>query len=346
MTVDGSPRAHADPRSTSTPGAGAARTWSGLVVALERNTLLVLLAAVIVFFSTWPTTATSFSSTANITGVLGDQSVTALMALAALAPLIVGEFDFSIGQLVTFLAVLNAALLTTHGWSLWVSVPVTVAVAVAIGLGTGLLVAKLQVSSLVITLATGTVMGGVVLYYTEGLAIVVDFTSPLIEFGRSSAWSVPYTAVGLVVVVLLAWHLVERTPAGRNLRFVGSNREAARLVGVRVDRTIVATFVASAVLSALAAIVLTARNGAANPGDGPGLLFPAIAAAFLGATTVRPGQFNVLGTIIGVFFVAVSVSGLNLAGVAPWVQPVFYGVSLAVAVLMSTLLARRRARLP
>ena len=79
---------------------------------------------------------------------------------------------------------------------------------------------------------------------------------------------------------------------------------------------------------------LTAPGGAA---------IPAIAAAFLGATTVRPGQFNVLGTIIGVFFVAISVSGLTLAGAQAWVPPVFYGASLALAVLLSTLLARRRA---
>ena len=317
------------------------------VVVAERNALLILLVIVAVFFASWPETAGTFPSVANVRNLLGDQTVVGLMAIAAIFPLLVGEFDFSIGNLVALLSVFNAAAMSRFDVPLGLAIVLTLALAVLIGAVTGLAVSRLGLPSLVITLATGTLMSGVVLWYTNGLSINTGISTSLIEFGAGTWFGIPRSAYVLVVVVAIGWQVLERTPAGRYLRFIGSNRESARLVGVRVERYVMSTFVVSALVSGLAAIALTARNGAANPGDGPGLLFPAIAAAFLGATTVKPGEFNVLGTIVGVFFVAVSVSGLNLAGVEPWVQPVFYGLSLALAVLLSTLLSRRRAeRLP
>lgn len=327
----------------SAPRRDLVRRATGLA---ERNALLVLLVLVAVFFASWSTTADTFPTLANVRNVLGDQTVVGLMALAAIFPLLVGEFDFSVGYLVGFLAIFNAAAMSSFGLPLGVAALATLLVAAAIGLTTGLAVSRLGLPSLVITLATGTLMSGLVFWYTDGLSIYSGISPRLVEFGSATWLGIPRPAYVLLVVIVVAWHVLERTPTGRRLRFIGSNRDAARLVGVRVERHVAATFVVSALLSGLAAVALTARNGAANPGDGPGLLFPAIAAAFLGATTVRPGEFNVLGTIVGVFFVAVSVSGLNLAGVEPWVQPVFYGSSLALAVLLSTVLSRRRARRP
>ena len=87
---------------------------------------------------------------------------------------------------------------------------------------------------------------------------------------------------------------------------------------------------------------MTARNGGANPQDGPGFLLPALAAVYLGATTIQPGRFNILGTILGVFFVAVSVSGLTLAGVPPYVEQLFNGGALLVAVALSRVFGRSR----
>lgn len=329
---------------------GAARSPRGydevrrrVVSGLERNALLLLLVAVVIFFSVWPQTSETFPSVANVRNLLGDQTVVALMAIGAIFPLLVGEFDLSIGYLVAFLGIFNASAMARFHLPLLVAMALTLVIAATIGLITGLAVSRLGLPSLVITLATGTLMSGVVLWYSEGLSIVSGISPNLITFGSGTWFGIPRAGFLLLVVTLVAWHFLERTPSGRYLRFIGSNRDAARLVGVRVNWYVTSTFVISATLSGVAAIALTARNGAANPGDGPGLLFPAIAAAFLGATTVRPGQFNVLGTVIGVFFVAVSVSGLNLAGAQAWVPPVFYGASLALAVLLSTLLARRRA---
>jgi ribose transport system permease protein len=123
---------------------------------------------------------------------------------------------------------------------------------------------------------------------------------------------------------------------------IGANARAAVLVGIRVERMVFWTFVASGALSGVAAIVLLANTGTADPGIGPGYTLPALTACFLGATAIRPGTFNVLGTVVGLLLVGVSVNGLVLAGAAGWVNPVFNGSALLLALLTATLLAKRR----
>jgi ribose/xylose/arabinose/galactoside ABC-type transport system permease subunit len=146
----------------------------------------------------------------------------------------------------------------------------------------------------------------------------------------------------VVVATAVAWFLLTHTPYGRGLYAIGSNPRSARLVGLGVERIVIIAFVIAGGLSGVVGVLQLARAGSATADAGTNLLFPALAAAFLGATAVRPGFFNVMGTIIGVLFVAVSVSGLTLSGAAAWVSPVFNGAALLVAVGLSTYLGRRR----
>jgi hypothetical protein len=141
----------------------------------------------------------------------------------------------------------------------------------------------------------------------------------------------------------VAMYVLRHTPYGRYLASVGASPTSARLVGLNVPRVILSSFVFSGALSGIAGLVLLARAGTANPQVGPGYTLAALSAAFLGATAIRPGTFNVVGTLLGVLFVAVSVNGLVLAGAADWVEPTFNGAALLVAVTLSTALARRRA---
>jgi ribose transport system permease protein len=104
---------------------------------------------------------------------------------------------------------------------------------------------------------------------------------------------------------------------------------------VRVERTVFISFVLGGLIAGLAAVVLTARQGGGVPVNGLNLVLPALAGTYLGATTIRPGEFNIPGTFIGLLFVGVTVSGLTLLGVEAWVQPVFTGGSLVAAVLVA-----------
>ena len=122
-------------------------------------------------------------------------------------------------------------------------------------------------------------------------------------------------------------------------------REAARLSGIATRRHLASAFIAAGLMAGLAGTLQTARFGSAPSSVGPDFLLPAYAAAFLGATSIRRGMFNVWGTVVGVILLAVGINGLSLAGAPPWVPPVFNGSALIVAVSAAVIVARRREQL-
>jgi len=308
----------------------------------ERWVLLWLLVAVAAFFSLNPTSRDIFASTGNLAVLTGNQAVVTLLAIAVLCPLIAGHFDFSVGATHALCAVLCASFMADFKESLGVAVVVAVVVGTLIGLVNGVLVARFKLNSFIITLGVSTLVGGIISWYTDGQTIAAGISPALTGFGSTTLLGVPRLVYLVALLVLATWYLLTQTPYGRRLYAIGANLRSARLVGIAVDREVLVSFVLSGTLAGVAGVLSVARTGAATSNSGTSALFPAIAAVFLGATVVTPGRFNVFGTVIGVLFVAVSVSGLTLMGAANWVDPVFNGLALVLAVSLSTLLRRRR----
>ncbi|MGH2876945.1 MAG: ABC transporter permease [Solirubrobacteraceae bacterium] len=128
----------------------------------------------------------------------------------------------------------------------------------------------------------------------------------------------------------------------RHLLFVGEGREVARLAGLRVDRMRAMSLIATALICTIAGIMQAGVVGAADPGGGPPYLLPAFAGAFLGQTIINPGRFSPWGVFVATYFLVTGITGLQLLGGAGWVQDVFYGGALVIAVTLSRLVARRR----
>jgi ribose transport system permease protein len=222
---------------------------------------------------------------------------------------------------------------------------VGIALGSLVGLVAGTTVAKVGVNSLIVTLGLSAVLAGIVTWYTESQSIITGISSDLVELGTGNWFGIPRTVYFLALVALFVHYLLEHTPFGRYLASIGANVRAARLVGVRVDRVVLLSFVVSGTLAGVAGVLLVARNGSASPQVGTvGDSLQALTAAYLGATAIRPGRFNVVGTLVAIFFLAFTISGLSLAGLDSWINDVFNGVALFVAVVVSTVVGRRRAR--
>lgn len=309
------------------------------VYTLQRYGLLLLFILVVIGFSL--KLPDSFATVLNFKNVTGNQSVLAIVTLAAIIPLICGHFDLSVGANLGVTSIATASLLSAYSAPLWLSVLLGIALGAAIGLFNGLLIAKLGVNALITTLGVATVLGGLTTLYTGGLSIVTGIPDSLTEFGSDSWFGLPCTLYVLAAVAVFVWYLLEHTAWGRELHAVGSNAMAARLVGIDVDRIVIISFVISGALVGLAGVLQVARQGGGNPQVGLSFMMPALSAAFLGATTIHPGRFNVPGTVLAVFFLATSVSGLALAGVDNWVESLFNGTALVLAVGLSTVLGRR-----
>jgi ribose transport system permease protein len=325
-------------------GPGLRRREGGGMRLLEQAGLPLLMVLMILFFAIDTKSGSVFTSGANVKNILGNQAVTALVALAMVVPLVSGYFDLSVSAITGISNIAVAATIGTHGWPIILGLLFGVGLGALVGFINGYLVAKLRLNGFVVTLGTYTVLLGLVTLYTDGQLITAGIPASFGQWGSETWLGVPRPFLLLIVVALVVWYVLTQIPFGRYLEGIGSNESAARLVGINTDRVIWTSFVISGMLAAAAGALQTSRAGGGDPTIGTAFLFPALAAVFLGATTIKPGRYNVWGTIIGVYFVAISVSGFTLLGADVWVQPVFNGASLVAAVALSTLIARRRER--
>jgi ribose transport system permease protein len=317
------------------------RTPSALGPWLERLGLPIILVVTIVVFAVLPESSHDFATVANMRNVLSDVSVSIVVALAALGPLVAGEFDFSIGLTMEMSSIAFGACLTRFHLPLLLAIVITLCIAMVVGSVNGFVVARLRLNSFISTFGMATVLTGLITFYVEGLSILVNNNALNTIGGPSSlTFGIPRIAYVVAAISLIVGYILTQTPWGRQLQAVGSNRVGARLVGLPVNRTVFLTFIGSSLLSALAGILYVAQQGAASPNVGSNYVLPAFAAVFLGATAFRPGRFNVAGTLVAQIFVVVGSTGLILAGLKPWVQYVFQG---GVLILALALTRRRRA---
>lgn len=324
-----------------TTAKGTSRDRSAALALLERYFLLLLFAAVVVGFSL--KLPDSFATVLNFRNITGNQAVLAILSLSAIIPLVGGQFDLSVGSALGVTSIMTASLLSKLHAPLAVAALMGLVLGATIGLANGLLVAVLGLNSLITTLATATVLVGFISWYTEGISILTGIPTALTDMGSGLWFGLPRPFFLLAAVALLVWYLLDHTPYGRYLQAVGSNPNAARLVGIDVRRITVLSFVISGAITGFAGVLQVARDGGANPQTGSAITLPVLAVAFLGVTSIHPGRFNVPGTLLAVFFLATTVSGLSLIGVDNWVESAFNGAALLAAVALSTIVGRRRA---
>ena len=279
----------------------------------------------------------TFLTSANFETIFGSQAVLVVVTLGLLFPLTAGDYDLSVASTLTLASMVVALLNAQHGWPVGAAIAVALAAAAVVGLVNGALVAVLDVESLVVTLGTGTFVSGVVLWTSDSATIggVSDsLVNPVIVW---ELFGIPLAFFYGLVLCAAVWLVFEYAPLGRRLLFVGRGREVARLSGVRVRRVRFGALVASAVFAGVAGVLYAGTLGGADPSSGLDFLLPAYAAAFLGATAIVPGRFNPWGTIVAVYFLVTGVTGLQLVGVESFVQQLFYGGALIVAVVLSRL---------
>ncbi|HEY2054633.1 MAG TPA: ABC transporter permease [Solirubrobacterales bacterium] len=330
------------PPSSSNGGPGRAR--HGARDFGEKYGLLFVFAAVVAFFGLWDKTGSVFLSHSNIVQLIGGQMVLVLVALAVMLPLNSGYFDLSAGAITGVASVTCAALMSKTGAPLAVAAVAGIAMGTLLGVVNGILVSRFRLSSVITTLAMSIALGGLMQWYTKGQIISNHISHSFLKFGSSNWLGIPKLAYVVIPIVLIVWYVQEYTVWGRYQQAVNSSDQASRLVGVNVDRAVFMSFVLAGLVAGIAGVLLVARAGGADATTGPSFLFPALAAVFLGAATIRPGRANALGTLVGVFFVAISVSGLTLAGASSWVAEVFNGGILFIAAALSAVFARQRGR--
>jgi len=221
---------------------------------------------------------------------------------------------------------------------------------VAIAMGGALLVGLINagvvvvmgVDSFIATLATGSLIQAFITMMTNDIAITSPaLTGPFAKIGQARIGGITLPVIYTLVVALVIWFVLEHTATGRRLYATGFNPESARLAGVKTARLRFASLIVSALLAGAAGVVLASTLGSGDPQAGVPYLLLAYAAAFLGASQLRPGRFNAWGTLIAVLLLGTGVVGLGLVSAPNWAPSMFTGVVLIAALGITG--AKRRA---
>jgi ribose transport system permease protein len=307
---------------------------------LERYALLIAWVLLILFFSqVAPDSFLTWSTFSSI--IFGSQAVLLVLTLALIIPLTAGDFDLSVAAVLTFSAMLLAILNAKLGWPLWGAFLVCLGMGLAIGLINAFFILFFRIHSLIVTLGTASIIQGLILW-VSGSQTLSGVSNTLIEWVIVKRFlQIPMAFYYAIILAAIIWYIFEYTSIGRRLLFVGRGREVARLSGISVTRVRAGALVASAMLASLAGIINGGTTGGADPLSGLTFLLPAFAAAFLGATAIIPGRFNPVGSVIAVFFLVTGITGLNFLGVDTFVQNIFNGAALIVAVSASQLVRGR-----
>lgn len=278
----------------------------------------------------------TFLSTSTIQAIFGSQSALLFLAVSALCTFVVGEFDLSFASVMGLTATTIPVLATTHGVSLPLACVAGVGAAVICGCVNAFFIVRLGVPSLVVTLGTASLILGIA-ELLSGSAVVSVTDAGFSQIAQHRLLGLPLSFYyGLALCVAFAYVLTWM-PLGRHIAFVGANRDVARLAGVHVNRIRACSYIVASFIAGLAGVLLVATVGGFDPAGSSVYLLPALAAVFLGTAIIAPGQFNPLGTWIGIYFLATGILGLQLLGYSGWVQDAFYGGGLVAAVTVASL---------
>ncbi len=303
----------------------------------ERFGVVVAWGVLIVVFAFWD--SPDFFTTATFQTIFGSEAVLLFLGLALMIPLIVGEFDLSIVGTMSVSLQLVGWLNVLHHWPIGAAVVVALLGGLVIGAINAFFVVGVGVDSIVVTLGSGTLWTGI--GYAIYSTTIPNVSQTLVNVSTKTILGLPLFFYYGVILMLVLWYVLAFTPLGRYLYFVGANRSVSQLAGIPVPRIRAASLIASAFLSALAGVLLCGALGSSSPSISDAYLLPAFAAVFLGTTTIQPGRFNPIGTFVAVYFLTTGITGLELKGLTGWIEDVFYGASLVIAVALTRVVANR-----
>jgi ribose transport system permease protein len=276
------------------------------------------------------------------TAMFGSNAMIVVLTLGLIIPLTTGDFDLSVASTMAFASMFVAVMNVRMGWGIEGTILTALLIGAAIGAINAFFILWFGIHSLIVTLGTGYFINGVILWMS-GSNIISGVDMRLVNAVIITRFlGVPLAFWYAAILTVVIWYLFQHTALGRRLLFVGRGREVARLSGVNVTRVRAGALIASGTIAALAGVLYTGMRGSADPSSALAFLLPAFAAAFLGSTTLYPGRFNAPGAFVAVYFLSTGIMGLNFLGASSFVQNLFYGGGLVLAVSISQLLRKRR----
>jgi ribose/xylose/arabinose/galactoside ABC-type transport system permease subunit len=295
----------------------------------ENAAPIGLVALVIVFSILSPT----FLTLGNIKAMLVAAAILVILAIGQAFVITTGGIDLSISATMTFGAI-GFGLAFSNGAGFWLSALIAIVTAMLIGLINGLLIAKGKVTDFIATLGTLSVATGLALIVSNGKPISVN-SPELLTLTSGSIGIFGYPIILAAVIAVAAWFFMFRTRFGLHVQAVGGNEESAVANGISATKVRMAVYLIAAGLAGVAALLLVARVGAAEPAINTQYLLNSIAAVVLGGVSLTGGKAKIAGPVIGALLLTALTNGLTLLGVSQFYQPLAVGLVVVLAALLT-----------
>lgn len=299
--------------------------------------LVLLLAAATVRYD-------GFLTIRNISNILVQSSINGIISVGMMLVIVLGGIDLSVGAVAALAAVTSAQLINSS--SLLVAVLLPILIGMTVGFISGILIVKLDMNAFIATLSTQFFARGLTHVLSESKNVTVDKTNEAFTFiGSGKIFGVvPVQVIIFLVVMLVMGFILTYTSYGRCIYAIGGNKEAAKMMGARVDKNTVIAYIISGGLAALAGIILCARLGSGQPTSGIGYETDAIAAVVMGGTLLTGGWGTMRGTFMGIITLSVINNILNLEGnLSSWWQDVILGTLVLIIIIAQSSPRRSRA---
>lgn len=312
------------------------RNTSGEGNFFSRYGLIMITVIFVVLFSFL---SPAFMTARNWSALIVGQVAVSCIALGAISPMIAGEFDFSVGYAIG-LCVIVGGKTAQYTDNAVIVILAVLGTGVIMGLLNGCISVLLHISSTVVTLGMGLVYYGVIMAISEGRTITGNVPAFLSTIAKTKFLNFNISVWLILIFAVILYYVLEHTPFGKNVYAVGLAERAAYLSGTRTKFLKIITFVMCDLLIAMGGLFLLGQSGSAAPNTGPSYQLPAYAVAFLSITTHKPGKFNVPGLMLSILMLAIGFNGISLLGGPFWIEPVFNGIILIVAILTTKSEAR------
>lgn len=306
---------------------------------LATNQLAGVFVAFLIIFAISAFLSPYFLTSYNMSVVARSLAFVGLVTIGQSMLLILGELDLSLGVIGGLCGVISGILMVNYGINPAVAMGLALVMGAALGFINGALVTALSLHSLVLTIGTAGIYGGVTLVLTRGVAIT-NIPTEIQFLGRGSLVGIPVPFLIMLAALAIATFITLKTRFGRYMYAVGNNTAAAKMLGIKVDRIRVAIFTLAGFLSALAGILMVARLGTAQPSIGDTWVLPPIAAAVIGGVATTGGIGTPLGAIFGAAIIATIENIIVLFGVSPYWQGLVSGTIVVLAISFDSISRR------
>ena len=304
------------------------------------KTELLLLGVLALLFLFFAVTSPVFFQFSNIMNLLRQTSIYGIIALGMVFVIISSGIDLSVGSVLGFSGTAVALLMTTYNVPVPLAILLAVLACAIIGLLNGVLIYDGKVPPFIATMGMMSLVRAVLMLMTNA-RMISGFPDSFLAIARTQVFGVPLLAIVWILLSVIAVFLAKKTVFGRNVYAYGSNKESARLSGINTRITIYGTYIFSAVMCAIAGILITSRLSNAAPTSGTGFELDAIAAAVVGGASLSGGKGSVIGAFLGAIIMSTLRQGGNLLGTNPFIMEIVIACLIVLAVLVDQIQRKR-----